>query len=69
MLKLSLFGIATTVVLSGCCQVLGICTSASIHTSISTPDQFAEQRSLQDPLKAPQAPSLAAAADLVPTPY
>jgi hypothetical protein len=42
MLKL-LYLSAITLSLSGCCQVLGICTSASIHTSISSPQRFAEQ--------------------------
>jgi hypothetical protein len=28
---------------SGCCQFLGICTSASVHTSISGAQQYAQQ--------------------------
>jgi hypothetical protein len=27
---------------SGCCEYLGICTSASVHTSISGPQQYAQ---------------------------
>jgi hypothetical protein len=26
---------------SGCCQLFGVCTSASVHTSINTPQRFA----------------------------
>jgi hypothetical protein len=51
--------LVATVSLSGCCRVLGICTSASIHTSIASPQQFAEQRSLHDVLTASEAPVLA----------
>lgn len=39
---------------SGCCQVLGICTSASIHTSISLPQKLARQDSLQSSLVFPE---------------
>jgi hypothetical protein len=28
---------------SGCCEYLGICTSASVHTSISGAQQYAQQ--------------------------
>jgi hypothetical protein len=31
--------------LSGCCRYLGLCASASVHTSISSPQQFAQQDS------------------------
>ena len=31
--------------LSGCCRYLGVCASASVHTSISSPQQFAQQDS------------------------
>jgi hypothetical protein len=41
-----LFPLAAILFLSGCCRVLGICTSASIHTSISPPQKVVEQRSL-----------------------
>jgi hypothetical protein len=27
--------------MSGCCEVFGICTSVSVHTSASRPDKFA----------------------------
>lgn len=30
---------------SGCCRYLGVCTSASVHTSIAVPDQLAQQSS------------------------
>jgi hypothetical protein len=62
MFKLLLLAV-TTLFLAGCCQVLGICTSASIHTSIPSSQQFAEQRSLQDALAVPQDPALAALTD------
>jgi hypothetical protein len=29
--------------LSGCCRVFGLCASASVSTSISSPQQFAQQ--------------------------
>jgi hypothetical protein len=32
---------------SGCCEYLGICTSASVHTSISPSQQYVQQ---SDPL-------------------
>jgi uncharacterized protein YceK len=38
---------AALLLLSGCCQVLGICTSASVHTSISSPQEFTQQDSLR----------------------
>jgi len=28
--------------LSGCCRYLGLCASASVHTSIDSPRQFAQ---------------------------
>ena len=28
--------------LSGCCELFGICTSVSVHSSISSPRQFAQ---------------------------
>jgi hypothetical protein len=62
MFKLLLLAI-TTLFLSGCCQFLGICTSASIHTSIPSSQQFAEQRSLQDTLAVPHSSALAALTD------
>ena len=31
--------------LSGCCRYLGLCASASVHTSISGPVQYAEKDS------------------------
>ena len=29
--------------LSGCCELFGICASASIHTSITSQNQYAQQ--------------------------
>jgi hypothetical protein len=51
--------------LFGCCQVLGICTSASIHTSIPSQHQFVEQRGLLMP--SPQFAVLTNPADTGPT--
>jgi hypothetical protein len=43
----------TALAISGCCQLFGICTSASVHTSISPPGQFAQQNGSQgEPLLA-----------------
>jgi uncharacterized protein YceK len=35
--------LAALLLMSGCCRVFGICTSASIHTSIASPEEFAQQ--------------------------
>lgn len=35
--------IAPVLVLSGCCQVFGICTSVDVHTSIDRPENVAQQ--------------------------
>jgi len=35
--------VAALGLLSGCCRYLGICTSASVHTSITSPQQFAQR--------------------------
>jgi hypothetical protein len=35
--------LAPLVILSGCCQVLGICTSVDVHTSIDGPQNVAQQ--------------------------
>jgi hypothetical protein len=32
------------------CQLFGVCTLASVHTSISSPQQFAQQQGLQNRL-------------------
>ncbi len=67
MLKLKLLLLAGgTFSLFGCCQVLGICTSASIHTSIPSQQQFVEQRGLQMP--SPQFPVLTTPTDTGPMP-
>jgi hypothetical protein len=44
---------AALLLLSGCCRVLGICTSASVHTSISSPQELTQQDSLQGNLVFP----------------
>jgi hypothetical protein len=36
--------------ISGCCQLFGVCTSASVHTSISPTQQFAQQDGSQNRL-------------------
>ena len=38
-----LISVAALYLLSGCCRYLGICTSASVHTSITSPQQFVQQ--------------------------
>jgi hypothetical protein len=38
-----LISVAALCLLSGCCRYLGICTSASVHTSITSPQQFTQQ--------------------------
>jgi hypothetical protein len=44
MLITKLFMVFTALfLLSGCCDLLGICTSASIHTSISRQQKYALQ--------------------------
>lgn len=42
-----LISIAALCLLSGCCRYLGICTSASVHTSITSPQQFAQEGCLE----------------------
>jgi hypothetical protein len=42
-----LISVAAFCLLSGCCRYLGICTSASVHTSITSPQQFAQQGCLE----------------------
>jgi len=42
MLKL-LLTMSAVFALSGCCELFGVCTSASVHTSITHPGQFASQ--------------------------
>jgi len=46
MIKLSVL-FAVFVLMSGCCRALGICTSASVHTSIASPEEFAQQHNWQ----------------------
>ena len=36
------FGALLLLSLSGCCRYFGLCASASVHTSISSPQQFAQ---------------------------
>jgi len=40
-----LLPVLALILCSGCCRYLGICTSASVHTSIEAPDQLAQQSS------------------------
>ena len=35
--------LAPLLILSGCCQVFGICTSVDVHTSIDQPENLAQQ--------------------------
>jgi hypothetical protein len=35
--------LAPLLILSGCCQVFGICTSVDVHTSVDRPENVAEQ--------------------------
>jgi hypothetical protein len=37
------FALVVASLLSGCCDLFGICTSASIHTSITGQHQYARQ--------------------------
>ena len=48
--------LAALFLFSGCCQFLGICTSASVHTSISPSDQYVQQNNSPDYLLASQSP-------------
>ena len=45
--------LAVLLLLSGCCRVLGICTSAAVHTSISSPQKYTQQDTLQGNLVIP----------------
>lgn len=45
MLKLLLASVSIFM-LSGCCELFGICTSVSVNSSISSPRQFARADSL-----------------------
>ena len=49
MLKL-LLPLTALFAISGCCQLFGVCTSASVHTSISSPNQFVRQGGSQNRL-------------------
>jgi hypothetical protein len=35
--------LAALFLMSGCCRVFGICASASVHTSVASPEEFAQQ--------------------------
>jgi len=37
------FAALTLLSLSGCCEYLGLCASASVHTSIDAPTKYAQQ--------------------------
>jgi len=53
-----LISVVALCLLSGCCRYLGICTSASVHTSITSPQQFAQQGCV-DGIQVPQLPVVA----------
>jgi hypothetical protein len=58
--------LAPLLILSGCCQIFGICTSVDVHTSIDRPENVAQQqafpRAISNPaLVAPSAASSATA--------
>jgi len=36
--------LAPLLILSGCCQVFGICASVEVHTSINHPENVAQQK-------------------------
>lgn len=42
--------------LSGCCRYFGLCASASVHTSIDSPRQFAQSDGTERNLATPAAP-------------
>jgi hypothetical protein len=68
MLKLNLLLLAgATFYLFACFELLGICTSASIQTSIPSQQQFVEQRVLQVAL-ASRSPMLTTATNTMPMP-
>jgi hypothetical protein len=49
--------------LTGCCSVFGLCASASVHTSISSPQTFAQQDKLPvsaEPFNLAQGPAQSA---------
>jgi hypothetical protein len=45
--------------LSGCCRYFGLCASASVHTSISSPQQFAEPDGTERNVGIPESPLVA----------
>ena len=47
MLKLAL-SLAALLMTSGCCQLFGVCTSASVHTSISSGQRFVQQDDMRN---------------------
>jgi hypothetical protein len=38
-----LFALGASFLLSGCCEIFGICTSVNVHTAIEPPYQLAQQ--------------------------
>ena len=50
LVALACAGITIMVFTSGCCQLFGVCTSASVHTSISSPQQFAQPAGAENSL-------------------
>jgi hypothetical protein len=53
------FGALLLLSLSGCCRYFGLCASASVHTSIDSPQQFAQPDGTQRNVGISQAPLLA----------
>jgi len=58
MIRKLLVSIAALLMLSGCCRFLGFCTSASVTTSITPSQQFAQQGCSQG-TQASQLPTVA----------
>jgi len=40
--------LAPLLILSGCCQIFGICTSVDVHTSLDRPETVAQQEHLPE---------------------
>lgn len=59
MIRKLLIPLASLFLLSGCCEYLGFCASASVHTSITSPQQTA-QRSCPERTQVSQLPTIVA---------
>lgn len=44
-----LFALTASFLLSGCCEIFGICTSVNVHTAIQPPYQLASQDGVAAP--------------------